>query len=80
MRKFILPKRITWPGGFVIRVEEVLFTTESMATFDYDNSGNAIISLKKGMTQAQQRYYLSHELIHAAVDYHHLMIEEGAST
>ncbi|KKL13147.1 hypothetical protein LCGC14_2528630, partial [marine sediment metagenome] len=38
-----------------------------------------VIQLKKGMTQAQQKYYFSHELIHAAIDYHHFMITQGGT-
>lgn len=63
-----------------MRVVETVLTEDQNAFFSYSMSGDAVLTLRKGLTQAQQKYYLSHELIHAMVDYHHLMIEEGGST
>ncbi len=77
-KKFILPKKITLPCGFVIRVVVGPMTDDGDAEFDYDSGGCGVIRMKEGMTQKQQMYHLSHELLHAVVDYHHLMIWEGA--
>ncbi len=79
MKRFILPKKIKFPGGFVIKVVEVDLTNDEDANWSYDMQGNGIIQLRKGMTQGQQRYYLSHEMTHAVIDWHHYMIAEGGT-
>ena len=79
MKRFILPKKIKFPGGFVIKVVEVTLTNDEDANWSYDMQGNGVIQLKKGMTQAQQKYSLSHELLHAVADYHHFMITQGGT-
>ena len=78
-KRFVLPKQVTLPGGFVIRVQEVNLTNDCNAEFGYSREGAAVISLAKGLTQRQQKYHFSHELIHAVIDYHHLLILEGGA-
>ena len=80
MKRFVLPKKITWPGGFTIKIAIVDMNSDMAASWDYDLQGTGIIQMSKGLSQARQRYYLSHELIHAAVDYHHFMITQGGTT
>jgi len=75
-RRFHLPKKITLPCGFVIRIEESVMTSADYAEYDYSSEGG-VIRLRLGMTKKQQKYYLSHELIHVVNDYHHLMVLEG---
>ncbi len=77
-KRFVLPKQVTLPGGFVIRVQEVTLSGGDNAEFTYGEDF-AVISLAKGLTQRQQKYHFSHELIHAMIDYHHLLILEGAT-
>lgn len=77
-KRFVLPKKIVLPCGFTIRVVETVMTDDGTAEFDYDTAGSGVIRMKAGMTKKQQMYHLSHELLHAVADYHHLMIEEGA--
>ena len=79
MKRFVLPKKIKLPGGFVIKVEEVALTNDEDANWSYDMQGNGVIQLKKGATQAKQKYSLSHELLHAAADYHHFIITQGGT-
>ena len=79
MKRFVLPKKIKFPGGFIIKIVIVDMTTDMAASWDYDLQGTGIIQLSKGLTQSKQRYYLSHELIHAAIDYHHFMNTEGGT-
>ncbi len=78
-KRFVLPKNIKLPGGFNIRVVEVAMTNDEDANWSYDMQGNGVIQLRKGMTQGQQKYSLSHELLHVAADYHHFMIAEGGT-
>ncbi|KKL85557.1 hypothetical protein LCGC14_1953520 [marine sediment metagenome] len=77
MKRFVLPKKIKYPGGFVIKIVEVALPKDEGANWSYDWQGTGIIQLEEGMTKARQKYYLSHELVHAAIDYHHFMIVEG---
>jgi len=77
-KRFVLPKKILLPGGFSVRIQQVEMTTDETADFTYSPDGSAVLRMKRGMTQKQQRYYLSHELIHAMIDYHHVMVMEGA--
>lgn len=77
-KRFVLPKRVSLPGGFVVRVQISPLTCDENSEFSYSSEGSALISIKKGLTQKQQRYYLAHELQHALVDYMHLLIQEGA--
>jgi len=78
-KRFILPKKIPLPGGFVIRIQQVVMTTDETADWTYSSDGNGgVIRLKQGMTQKQQKYYLAHELQHALIDYLHLFLEDGA--
>ena len=79
MKRFVLPKKIKLPGGFVVKVVEVTMNMDMAASWDYDLKGNGIIQLRKGMTQGQQKYYLSHEMTHAVIDWHHFMIAEGGT-
>ena len=77
MKRFILRKSISFPGGFTIKIVEGALTAQT-ACWDYNpDKLEGVITLSKGLTQVQQRYYLSHELIHAMVDYHHMMIQNG---
>jgi len=76
-KRFVLPKKTTLPGGFVIRVVEGPMA-EGDAEWDYDSSGSGVIRLRSGMTLKQQKYHYSHEMNHALIDYHHLLIQEGA--
>ncbi|KKL15421.1 hypothetical protein LCGC14_2505760 [marine sediment metagenome] len=79
MKRFVLPKKIKLPGGFNIKVGEVALTNDETSNWSYDMQGNGVIQLKKGMTQAQQKYSFSHELLHAVADYHHFMITQGGT-
>ena len=79
MKRFVLSKKIRWPEGFTIKIVEVDLTNDEDANWSYDMQGNGVIQLKKGMTLAQQKYHFSHELIHAAVDYHHFLITRGGT-
>ena len=79
MKRFVLPKNIKLPGGFTIKVVEVVLTDDETANWSYDMRGVGVIQLRKGMTKAQQRYYLSHEMTHAIIDWHHYMIAEGGT-
>lgn len=76
-KRFVLPKKIPLPGGFTIRIE-IAAMTDAHAEFEYNAEGASILRIAPGLTQKQQKYYLSHELIHAMVDYHHLFCQEGA--
>ena len=78
-KRFVLPKHIKLPGGFNIRVVEVIMPNDETASWSYDMQGNGVIQLRKGMTQGQQKYYLSHEMTHAVIDWHHFMIAEGGT-
>ncbi len=78
-KRFVLPKQVTLPGGFIIRVQEVKLAEDCNAEFSYSPEGTAVISLEKGLSQKQQKYYFSHELTHAIIDYHHLLILEGGT-
>jgi len=77
-KRFVLPKKHTLPGGFTIRIEEGAMTCDEDAEFSYSAEGHGVLRLRKGLTKKQQRYHFSHEMIHAMIDYHHLMIREGA--
>lgn len=78
MRRFVLPKQIRLPGGFIIRVEVATMAEDSDAECDYSVQHNsAVIRLRKGMTVKQMKYHLSHELLHVVIDYHHAMMLEG---
>lgn len=77
-KRFVLPKKITLPGGFTVRIQQALMTSDEMADWTYSDDGNGVLRLKRGMTKKQQKYYLSHELIHTMIDYHHVMLLEGA--
>ena len=79
MKRFVLPKKIKLPGEFNIRVVEVAMLIGETADWSYDMQGSGVIQLRKGMTQGQQRYYLSHEMTHAVIDWHHFMIAEGGT-
>lgn len=74
MKRFRLPKKIYLPG-FTIRVEQGT-VTDAKAVWEVGDSGG-VIRLAKNLTVAQQKYYLSHELIHAAIDNHHNNILDG---
>jgi len=77
MKRWSYRKSISLPGGFVIRVVEGTLT-DTTACWDYTPEKlEGVITLDKRLTQVQQRYYLSHELVHAMIDYHHLMIQNG---
>lgn len=77
MKRWTYRKSISLPGGFVIKIVEGSLADKT-ACWDYTpGSLEGVITLDKGLTQAQQRYYLSHELIHAMIDYHHIMIMNG---
>lgn len=81
MKRFVLRKSISFPGGFTIKIVESIFTDDQNACWDYNTDKlEGVITLRKGLTLAQQRYYLSHELIHAMIDYHHMMIQNGGKT
>jgi hypothetical protein len=71
--KWVLPKTIRWPG-WVIKVE-VGDTGNTYGEWAVGDGSGGVIRLKRGLTKAQQKYALSHELIHAAIDYHHDMTE-----
>ena len=77
-KRFVLPKKKCFPGGFTVRIQETDMTSEEKADWAYGMDGTGVLSIKKGMTKKQQMYYLSHELVHAMVDYHHFLITEGA--
>ena len=73
MKRWRLPKKIHLPG-WVIRIE-IGDTPGLDAEWAYNvESGGGVIRLRPGLTKAQQKYTLSHELLHAAVDYHHAML------
>jgi len=71
-----LPKRKSLGPGFTIRIEEGTLT-DTDAEWAVGEAGG-VIRLRKGMTKAQQRYHYSHELVHAALDYHHEQMRRGA--
>ena len=77
MMSWRLPKRKTLGPGFTIQIVEGVLT-DSAAAWEIGNHGG-VITLIKGLTKAQQRYYYSHELIHAAIDYHHEQNKSGAT-
>lgn len=77
MKRFVLRKSISFPGGFTVKIVEGVLVDKT-ACWDYDPDRlEGVITLDKGLTQAQQKYYFSHELIHAMIDYHHFMIMNG---
>lgn len=71
-----LPKRKSLGPGFTIRIEEGELT-DCGGEWTYNERGG-VIRIQKGMTKANQRYYYSHELIHATVDYHLEQAKRGA--
>jgi len=77
MKPWHLPKKVHFPG-FTIKVETVSMTDLDSAEYVYGDTGG-VIRIGKGMTVAQQKYYFSHELIHAAIDYHHKQHLEGGA-
>jgi len=76
MRIFRLPKQVRLGPHFLIKVE-VGSIIDAYAEWNVGDSGG-VIRLRKGMTIAQQRYHYTHELVHAAIDYHHQENMEGA--
>jgi len=76
MKIWRLPNTIIVPQ-FRIKVEVITMTDLDQAEYVYGNDGG-VIRIGKNMTIAEQRYYFSHEFVHAAVDYHHKQILEGA--
>ena len=45
-KRFVLPKKITLPGGFVIRIQEIEMEIEEDAEFSYNLEGTALISIR----------------------------------
>ena len=72
-----LPKAVHLPG-FLVKVEEVSMTENDQAEYVYGVDGG-VIRIRKGMAVAEQKYYFSHELIHAVADYHHKQIVDGGT-
>ena len=72
-----LPKYVHLPG-FLVKVEVVSMTDSDGAEYVYGDGGG-VIRIGKGMSVAQQKYYFSHELMHAAIDYYHKQILEGGT-
>ena len=77
MKQWHLPKAVHLPG-FLVKVEIVTMTDNDQAEYVYGEDGG-VIRIGKGMTVAEQRYYFSHELVHAVVDYHHKQIIKGGT-
>lgn len=76
---FRIPKSISL-AGWKVRIEEVVFADgdDALADHDYFKSGG-LIRICKGLPKKQQEYYVTHELVHAAVDRHHRAIQGGAT-
>jgi len=73
MKRWRLPKVIKLPG-FTIKVE-VGGVLDGSGEWSY--SGDVgVLRLNKNLTINQQKYFFSHELLHAIIDYHHRMNEE----
>ncbi len=70
-----LPRTVIVPD-FKIKVEVITMTDLDQAEYVYGNDGG-VIRIGKGMSVGQKRFYFSHELIHAAVDYHLKQVLEG---
>ena len=76
MTRWRLPKQRSLGPNFTIKIEEGSLTDTNGEWLAGYNGG--IIRLKKGLTKAQQRYYYTHELVHAALDYCHQESIRGA--
>ena len=77
MARWRLPKKKNLGPGFIVKIEEGTLTDTDAEWAIGDHGG--VIRMRRGLTVAQQRYLYSHELIHAALDYHHKQVLEGAA-
>lgn len=71
-----LPKTIKWPGGFTIQVKQ----TKKIHEYGHwvgEHAGGTI-RLKEDEDLPRKWRTLAHELVHAAIDYHHYIEEEVA--
>ena len=71
MRRWRLTKKIYWPGYVIVVEIGTLTDTDGEWAV---GEGGGVIRLRKGLTKAQQKYTLSHEILHAAVDYNNAML------
>ena len=76
MKQWRLRNKIYLPE-FTVKIEVVSMTDLDQAEYVYGEDGG-VIRLGKGMSVNQQKYYFSHELQHAATDYHHKLVVGGA--
>jgi len=53
-------------------------TGDDMGEWVYSDNGG-VIRIQRGLKVKEQEYYFSHELLHAAIDYHHKLIASGAT-
>jgi Zn-dependent peptidase ImmA (M78 family) len=73
----IIPKRVVFPFGFVVRVEQV---SRNVLTQDVDSEWNGdsrSIFIDKGLSLQRRRYLLTHELGHAWLDWQHYIMDLG---
>lgn len=78
MKQWRLPKAVHLPG-FTIKVEIVSMTDNDQAEYVYGDTGG-VIRIGKGMNLSEQKFYFSHELIHATVDYHLKQVIDGGTS
>ena len=71
MRRWRLTKKIHFPG-WVIRIE-IGEVPGSYGEWAVGRDGG-VIRLSPGLTKAQQKSTLSHELMHAVIDYNNAML------
>ncbi len=69
IRYWRLPKTISLPGGFKIKVA-VAKLVKLGGSWDYDmEDGGGVITIQEGLSAKQQQFYLAHEITHVAPDY-----------
>lgn len=75
-----IPKRVNFPFGYQVRVDQCPSTEMDMIAPDADglwDCASRTILIRKSLPPKRKAYILAHELGHAWLDWTHLFLDNG---